>query len=35
MTLEDSIKDSKKLINDVSERVIRLICEGDKYLDRN
>ena len=25
MTLEDSIKDSKKLINDVSERVIRLI----------
>ncbi|WP_352417529.1 glycerate kinase family protein [Clostridium tertium] len=35
MTLEESIKDSKKLINDVSERVIRLICEGDKYLDRN
>ena len=35
MTLEDSIKDSKKLINDVSERVIRLICEGDKYLDKN
>lgn len=35
MTLEDSIKDSKRLINDVSERVIRLICEGDKYLDRN
>lgn len=35
MTLEESIKDSKKLINDISERVIRLICEGDKYLDRN
>ena len=35
MTLEESIKDSKKLINDVSERVIRLICEGDKYLDKN
>lgn len=35
MTLEDSIKDSKKLINDISERVIRLICEGDKYLDKN
>ncbi|MDC4238919.1 MAG: glycerate kinase [Clostridium sp.] len=35
MTLEESIKDSKKLINDISERVIRLICEGDKYLDKN
>lgn len=35
MTLEGSIKDSKKLINDISERVIRLICEGDKYLDKN
>ena len=35
MTLEESIKDSKKLISDVSERIIRVICEGDKYLDGN
>ncbi|WP_300385884.1 glycerate kinase [Clostridium sp.] len=32
MTLEDSIKDSKKLISDVSERIIRVICEGDKKV---
>lgn len=30
MTLEDSIKDSQKLISDISERIIRVICEGDK-----
>lgn len=35
MTLEESIKDSKKLIRDVSERIVRVICEGDKYLDGN
>ena len=35
MTLEESIKDSKKLISDVSERIVRVICEGDKYLDGN
>lgn len=35
MTLEESIKDSKKLISDVSERIIRIICEGNKYLDGN
>ena len=35
MTLEESINDSKKLIRDVSERIIRVICEGDKYIDGN
>lgn len=35
MTLEESIKDSKKLISDVSERIVRVIFEGDKYLDEN
>lgn len=35
MTLDESIKDSKKLIRDVSERIVRVICEGDKYLDGN
>lgn len=32
MTLEDSIKDSKKLISDVSESIIRAICEGDRKV---
>lgn len=32
MTLEDSIKGSKKLISDVSESIIRTICEGDRKV---